>query len=996
MLIEFDASPDTGGSAQVASIVEIRRQPSTTVQPQQRSSTPSAFQKNVRYYESESALNEARRAKAPKVEPIPPAKFSTGNMVDAVYSGDDRLYRAEVVKVIAPKKASEPYLYGVRFVGYDNDETVNESQMRECFHKGDEVTALLYDTTPGAHAAGSVYVVKENLRRLSGEVVSTVKEGYFIKFKGRGVAIQKTNAFDVLPIATAPPQQQYPAPSVSPAPSTSSSVEPAKDAAPSKSSSTAPSNAGMELPKNMQDREWFEACETSELSCLLRGLKPGRIYEIRIAAASEGGGRGAFGPIHSVKMDAGSPGKPEKAPQVVAAKSSGRTELSLPSPLDDGGSPVTGYQVQYSPCSVVEDKEDVMVLYSPQSFQSLGQTFDAPTISHVHTSAGVELVVRHRVRNKVGWGPWSDVSLVQIPPGPPSSCQNLQVTFNSSLCVVTFGAPEKLNGSNLTACELQYRKVASLKIKQPDAWTTMAAKPNTPLELKDLFPGASYEVRVQASNALGVGPWTSAIFKVPSAAPQGVPSNVQVTVKSHREFEASWDFAEQDDIACGGETIQYETQFVPFPEGNAPPSTLAKDLVMEGQTHTKVFTKNSKSQLKPNTSYWFRIRAANLKGHSAFSPWTNFVMPPAPQEVAVASKLQVERLVLRSTSTSKDLAITLDLDVLPSTLDEHDLNGSWMRIEMQDKGTSAFSAFEIKQWTVAGEWISLTITTGELRPDANYICRAQFVRNGVRGELSKAISIITRPGPIVQETVTLNSLGNAVQEGRTKEEILRAEAEERERIQDALKRRKSAGVQNLSSFAQVQQHLSSIVMSLAGIFLCANEPLCPVPVAIVLIVVLPLAHMYLFTRVLVGRVKTSEEYQREAQIRAISEGIKKKARQLLTTKFTSEKQKNAASSQKSQMEADLAKILRDTAAKDRARAPSMLSYERLLYKQSVVMWLTAAIVTLLLVYVVLATRIFPDLRWRILVVFGMILGGLVTLYCVPGEMRRIIEDERRE
>jgi outer membrane protein OmpA-like peptidoglycan-associated protein len=169
-------------------------------------------------------------------------------------------------------------------------------------------------------------------------------------------------------------------------------------------------------------------------------------------------------------------------------------------PVSDGGSPVTGYQVNTG-----TGWETVQPLLGRSGRPSCRGTCGEGMIYGFRTGLTPESTVAVRVRalNKVGaGGPSNSLSATVF--GRPSAPTDLTVVGGDGTLTATFDEPERDGGSEIESYEISY--------DGGENWSLAEIGSNAPYTVTKvgLNNGTTYEVRVRASNQWGSGPSTSA------------------------------------------------------------------------------------------------------------------------------------------------------------------------------------------------------------------------------------------------------------------------------------------------------------------------------------------------------------------------------------------------------------------------------------------------------------------------------------------------------
>ncbi len=194
------------------------------------------------------------------------------------------------------------------------------------------------------------------------------------------------------------------------------------------------------------------------------------------------------------------PGPPENLELNKLSPTS--VKLTWSPPESDGGSPVTGYIIQF-----IDEYTPNWSTITPE-----------PTTDTHYTLKDLEegLVISFRVlaQNKAGKGPASDKVVLKVfPPSPPgvpdvSDVTNVSVKLN-------WTAPESDGGSKVTGY------IIEMKDTHKERWHRANRIPTKNLELvvQDLVENTEYEFRVLAQNKVGLsepsGPSMRVVAKLP-------------------------------------------------------------------------------------------------------------------------------------------------------------------------------------------------------------------------------------------------------------------------------------------------------------------------------------------------------------------------------------------------------------------------------------------------------------------------------------------------
>lgn len=161
--------------------------------------------------------------------------------------------------------------------------------------------------------------------------------------------------------------------------------------------------------------------------------------------------------------------------------------VSWSAPTDNGGQPVTSYQVQHS-----VDNGGTWLPATPVSVSGTTARLGG-------LESGSTYKVQVRAVNAAGAGAWTSSDPVELltTPGPPT---DLKVSsFDSTTASLAWTAPADTGGAPLTGYTLQYRALSATE------WTTVliADPATTTATVTGLTESATYVFRVRTANSLG-------------------------------------------------------------------------------------------------------------------------------------------------------------------------------------------------------------------------------------------------------------------------------------------------------------------------------------------------------------------------------------------------------------------------------------------------------------------------------------------------------------
>ena len=322
------------------------------------------------------------------------------------------------------------------------------------------------------------------------------------------------------------------------------------------------------------------------LHTIITGLHNGTSYAVQVRAQNHQGD----GPWSASAVDqpVGVPTAPARPTLTPGNKD---LQVRWDAPTDDGGTPISSYDIQYSSDNGFTWNEwDVSI--DSQSLQA--------TITGLQN--GVVYYVQVRAGNSQGHGAWS-VAALDRPAGIPSTPTQLTVTPRPNQLEVGWDQPVDDGGATITGYDIQY---SSDRGSTWRPWHMSSQLENSTANILGLNNGNTYVVRVRAKNSQGDGPWLVSESAMPVGVP-AAPTQLDVTA-GDRKLELSW-VAPADD---GGSKIRdYSIQY----SDNAGATWKQWYTAINGQRLQEVVT-----GLDNGTVYQVRVRASNGQGDG---PWSD-------------------------------------------------------------------------------------------------------------------------------------------------------------------------------------------------------------------------------------------------------------------------------------------------------------------------------------------------------------------------------------
>ncbi len=298
-------------------------------------------------------------------------------------------------------------------------------------------------------------------------------------------------------------------------------------------------------------------------------------------------------PVASASAEpASKPGRPS-IDSVVAGNA--EVTVNWTAPEDDGGSPVTGYQVQ---------------VYIQGTGQVGSTVFDDPATTQVYTGLtnGVTYKFKVRAINAIGTGaPNLGYSDLVIPFGPPGSPTDVQINRRDETNVWIEWTPPASNGGSAIT---EY-VITPIEDGVPLASIEWPAT-NLRRKVSGLTTGTPYTFKVAAKNSAGTSPDSAESASVIPAGKPGSPTIGTVTPGD------------------GEVTVNWEA---PLDEGGVPVTGYQVEAYAQGtgQVGSMVFDDPNTTQvytgLTNGVTYKFQVRAINEVGIGAASEISELVTP---------------------------------------------------------------------------------------------------------------------------------------------------------------------------------------------------------------------------------------------------------------------------------------------------------------------------------------------------------------------------------
>ena len=323
------------------------------------------------------------------------------------------------------------------------------------------------------------------------------------------------------------------------------------------------------------------------LHTIITGLHNGTAYEVRVKAQNQRG----YGPWSdpAVGQPVGTPVAPARP---VLTPGNKELHVGWDIPSDDGGTPVSNYDVQYSNDNGSTWNEwDV----------SINSQSQETTITGLQN--GMVYHVQVRASNSQGHGAWSAAALDR-PAGIPSAPTRLTVAPRPNQLEVGWDQPLDDGGATIIGYEIQYSNDRGATWR---SWHLSSPLDRLAADILGLNNGNTYVVRVRANNSQGHGPWLVSESTMPLGVP-AAPTQLELS-PGDRRLEVTW-AAPADD--GGSKVREYGIQY----SEDAGTTWRPWNAVINGQRLEETIT-----GLDNGTVYQVQVRASNGQGDGPWSAW---------------------------------------------------------------------------------------------------------------------------------------------------------------------------------------------------------------------------------------------------------------------------------------------------------------------------------------------------------------------------------------
>ena len=371
----------------------------------------------------------------------------------------------------------------------------------------------------------------------------------------------------------------------------------------------------------------------------------GETWFYRVIALTESG---ESSPSNSVSVN--TPAERPSPPDAISATPlEGAVTVTWTAPVDDGGAPITSYQVEVSTNRVLWSVAAAAV--SPALLE----------YTHADLDPATTYFYRVLARNSVGLSDPSKIAQAKTPATGPGRPQELSAkALSYSDIQLTWKPPESDGGSPIMGYKIER------SVDRGSSWVTIREQTGTALATfhdRDLEPATVYQYRVSAVNALGVGE-PSGIAEAATHGPPGQPRALIAMTQSRSEILLIWEAPDTVGTApVTGYKIQRST------DGGVSWLTIRPST---GMTTTQYLD----TELKPGRLYRYRVSAESPAGPSEPSEFAEARThgPPGIPRDLVANAVSREQINLWWSPPDSDGGVPITGYILEFSGDG---GGSW-------------------------------------------------------------------------------------------------------------------------------------------------------------------------------------------------------------------------------------------------------------------------------------------------------------------------------
>ena len=332
-----------------------------------------------------------------------------------------------------------------------------------------------------------------------------------------------------------------------------------------------------------------------ETTCSLSDLTPDTHYTLQVRALNRIGA-GDWSPPLDFLSGSSVPEAP--LPPTLFAKSATCVLATWSEPACNNGAPVTEYRLEFCPVTTTDNAATTAVfslLYAGPLLRH--------EVRHNLLAPASKYLFRVQAANVNGASGFSASAELVTPAGVPAAVHSLRaVELGADFAMLAWRQP-LANGDPVTTYNIELVSADA----SSSLFTFYSDKATCEYKLGRLQPETHYRIRVQAANAVGVGPFSSAL-KLKTKA--GVPCapNLEAISASYNSIKLKW-----SEPVTGVSDVDYELEMKSEEEEDE------EERGEFGAVYRGPLGAFKVTRLRESTVYSFRVRGVNESGRGEWS-----------------------------------------------------------------------------------------------------------------------------------------------------------------------------------------------------------------------------------------------------------------------------------------------------------------------------------------------------------------------------------------
>eukprot|EP00850_Spirogloea_muscicola_P004133 SM000017S02873 [mRNA] locus=s17:782615:788035:+ [translate_table: standard] len=257
-------------------------------------------------------------------------------------------------------------------------------------------------------------------------------------------------------------------------------------------------------------------------SCEVRGLQSGRVYRFRVTAQNE---VGRSTPSLPTELSTGMSAPAAPCRLTSSQRHSNSFALSWQAPAHDGGSPITGYEVEYA-LALASGRQGDDDTASNDVNWLVGYSGVSMSCIVCNVKPGRQYRTRVQAINAAGKSEHLEEVVAATAPATPDApaAPSVFERLSTSL-TVGWRPPSHDGGSPITSFRLEMQLGASGGGGESEGlrkFSCIYSGPSTSSAVAGLRPGATYTFRLQAVNQFGASAWSTLTTMATMCGPPGL------------------------------------------------------------------------------------------------------------------------------------------------------------------------------------------------------------------------------------------------------------------------------------------------------------------------------------------------------------------------------------------------------------------------------------------------------------------------------------------